>query len=88
MGKHLFVFTIAVFINAVWAIYIVSTAQKREIASALSSGVIILMGGILTMSYVEDSAYLLTGIVGGIIGTYISVKASKKRDQSRPPSQV
>jgi len=75
--KTALVFLAAFATDWVWAWYIVYTAQKAPVRSALLSGVIMVVGAFITLAYLEDPAMLWVAVVGGMFGTYFSVKLSK-----------
>ena len=75
--KHLLVFLIAAAVDSIWAYYIIATAEKRAFKSAIMSGIILASGAFLTLSYLEDQTYLISAILGGMLGTYYTVKYKK-----------
>lgn len=72
--KPALVFLAAFATDWVWAWYIMYTAQKAPIKSALLSGVIMVIGAYITVAYLEDPAMLWVAVVGGMTGTYLSVR--------------
>jgi len=76
--KHILVFFAAMIVDSVWAFYIIATAEKDAIKSTLLSGLIFLTGAFLTLSYVQDKIYLISAVLGGMIGTYLSIKFKNK----------
>lgn len=75
--KALIVFIAALATDWVWAWYIVYTAQKAPVRSSLLSGAIMWIGAYITVAYLEDPTMLWVAVVGGMVGTYLSVKFSK-----------
>lgn len=75
--KTVLVFLAAFATDWVWAWYIVYTAQKAPVRSALLSGVIMVVGAFITLAYLEDPTMLWVAVVGGMFGTYFSVRLSK-----------
>lgn len=75
--KHLFVFLAAGVVDAIWAFYIMACAEKAAFKASLWGGAVMCIGGFLTITYVSDHSFLPTAVLGGIIGTYITVKYKK-----------
>lgn len=71
---YVLVFFAAMATDWLWATYIAQTAAKNAIKAALWSGVLMLVGAYVTLSYLEDWRMLIPAVIGGMIGTYISVK--------------
>lgn len=61
----------------VWAAYIMHTSNGRIISASLYSGVIILMGAFVTKSYIEDTTMIVPAVIGGMLGTAMSVKQNR-----------
>lgn len=61
----------------VWSRYIYMTASKKAGQAAVMSGVIMAMGAGITLAYIEKPINLLFAVLGGMTGTYISVRFSK-----------
>lgn len=72
--NYVLVFFAAMLTDWLWATYIAHTAAKNAIQAALWSGVLMLVGAYVTLSYLEDWRMLIPAVIGGMIGTYISVK--------------
>lgn len=75
---HFVVLVAAFILDSIWAFYIIETANKNPFKAALWGAAIMAIGAFLTLSYVEDGSRLISAIIGGMIGTYVSVKYSKK----------
>lgn len=76
MIKYIVMFTAAFLVDWVWAEYIKHTAAKNAWRSAGLSGVIVLIGAFTTFAYMEDRWMVAPALLGGMLGTYVSVKRS------------
>lgn len=77
MLKHILVFFAAGVVDSIWAFYIIACADKSPIKAALWGAAVMGIGAFLTITYVGDHTYLPTAIVGGMIGTYLTVRFKK-----------
>lgn len=64
----------AAIVDAVWAFYIMACSDRASIKAALWGATVMAISGTLTIIYVNDHAYLPTAVIGGAIGTYLTVK--------------
>jgi hypothetical protein len=71
------VFFSMVFVDMLWAKYMLALAGKQAMKSALLSGGIILCGVFTTISYVENHWLVIPAAIGAFIGTYFTVKHHK-----------
>lgn len=71
-------FFVAFVNDFMWAYYIISTAERRPFASAISSGAIVLLTGTMVMTYLKDSHAVVFAAIGGSLGTFLIVKFKKK----------
>jgi hypothetical protein len=78
--KSILVFFVAFIIDWIWALYIISTSKKDPLKAAMLSGLILLFGATITLSYVENKWYLVPATAGGMLGTYICV-CRKSREE-------
>ncbi len=75
--KYLIVFIAALVNDWVWTAYIVAASNKSAAKAMAFSGLIMLIGAFITLSYMDDVWSLAVAIAGGMLGTYLSVKYSK-----------
>ena len=61
-----------------WTFYIRRTSEGKALQASLFSGIIMLTGGIVVISYVENKWYLIPAAIGALVGTYITVKWDSK----------
>jgi hypothetical protein len=72
--KYLLVFVAGFVSDWVWAAYIAYTAERRPLHAAALSGIIMVLGAYVTVSYLEDPSLLVVAVLGGMLGTYVFVK--------------
>jgi predicted branched-subunit amino acid permease len=60
-----------------WGVYIKSVANHQAIRASLFGALIMLCGAFTAISYISDHWALIPAVIGGMIGTYISVKYNK-----------
>lgn len=68
------VFTIDLFVAFAWAECVKAVGNKHPAKAALWSGFITLSGAITIISYTQNNLLLIPAVLGGTIGTYLSVK--------------
>jgi hypothetical protein len=73
-----FVFFATAFENILWAIYIRRTGQGKALQSALISMAIVVIGGLVIKSYVDNIYLLIPSGCGAFVGHYITVKLDSK----------
>jgi hypothetical protein len=66
--------------DAAWAFYIKQSAACHPFRAAIASSAIFAMGGLVTVSYVDDHRYIAAAIAGGFLGTYLAVRRGKASD--------
>ena len=78
-GLNLFKFLLVFFATGVgdmfWTFYIRRTSEGKALQASLFSAVIMLTGGIVIITYVEDKWYLVPAVLGALVGTYFTVKS-------------
>jgi len=79
--KFLMVFFATFILDWIWASYIIETSSKNSIKSSLLSGLIVLMGAFITLSYIEDKKMLIAAVAGGALGTFFCVEKSKRDEK-------
>ena len=72
--RSFFVFLAAVVTDATWAYYIKHTGRGNLIQASLSSSFIVLLGGFITVEYMDDKRLLLAGALGAFCGTYFLMR--------------
>jgi hypothetical protein len=56
-----------------WTIYIKQVAAHHLLLAALASSAIVLLGGFITVSYIDDRRSIYAAVLGAFIGTAISM---------------
>ncbi len=64
------VFLAAFVTDAVWAYYIKHTGSGNLLQASFSSSLIVLLGGFITVEYMDDKRLLIAGALGAFCGTY------------------
>lgn len=68
--RSILVFLAAAVTDAVWAYYIKHTGAGSRIRASLSSSLIVILGGFITVEYMDDKRLLVAGALGAFCGTY------------------
>ena len=68
---YIVIFFLTLFTDWLWAYYIKHTAGGNVWKATFSSGAIVVAGAYVTVSY---KALIIPAILGGMTGTYLSVK--------------
>lgn len=79
--KASLVFISAFITDAVWAYYIKHTSQNNAWRSSASGAIIVLIGGLMTVEYVQDRRLILAAALGGFWGTFALVKHSQNKKE-------
>ena len=74
------VFLATAFENVLWAIYIRRTGQGAAFQSALLSMAILIIGGLVIKSYVDNIYFLIPSGLGAFVGHYITVKIDSRKN--------
>jgi len=77
--KAFLVFWCAFITDAVWAYYIDHTSKANVWRSSLSSSLIVIIGGLMTVEYVQDRRLIIAAAIGGFFGTFALVKYNNKK---------
>ena len=72
--KYLVSFLVMLIVDYVWALYIKGAANNKPIMAAFAGGFIFVAGSFVTIQYVEDRLVLIPATIGGMLGTYLSVR--------------
>ena len=64
----------AMLLDAVAGVYTIAVAKRRAVVAAIATGIdyALIAFGILT--FLENPAYLLPALAGGVLGTFLIVK--------------
>lgn len=60
-------------LDLLWAWYTNAVAAKHIGAATIASGFIYLVGGYVTVQYVQDPTLLIPATAGAMLGTYVAV---------------
>lgn len=71
------VFFAAVVTDAVWAYYIKHTGSGHLLRASGASSIIVLLGGFITVEYMDDKRLLVAGALGAFCGTYLLMRYEK-----------
>ena len=82
MTQYIIVFFMMMITDYFWGAYIKSVANHQAIRSSLFGALIMLCGAFTAISYISNHWALIPAVLGGMIGTYISVKYSKDNNGS------
>lgn len=74
------VFIVTVLVDWTWGLYIICTAKKQAMKASIFAVMISLMGSYVTMAYMQDKKVLFAVAAGAFVGTYLSIKFSKKEE--------
>lgn len=76
------VFALIVCLDYAWARYNIATADKQPMRAAILAVAIYFLGGLSTISFVDNHIMLIPALLGAFVGTYIAVA----RDPRKPSS--
>ena len=74
MKEALFVFAVMFCLDFVWARYVQACQDKRAIPAASLGAMLVLLNGVVTISYVADPWMLIPIVAGAFAGTWTGVK--------------
>lgn len=77
MKWWIIIFFLDMFISYTWATSIQTITNKKPLKSALWSSALSLAGAVSIISFTQNRWLIIPAIVGGAIGTYLSVKYNK-----------
>lgn len=63
-----------VLLDAVWAVYIRSTADRKAGLASFCSAIIVVCGAFATLNFVDDPRLVLPAALGAAIGTFLGVR--------------
>ncbi len=77
--RSLLVFALMVAVDFLWTIYIRRTNQGKAVQAAASSMCVMLFGGLVTISYIDNKWFLVPAALGCFLGTFLTVQLDHKR---------
>jgi hypothetical protein len=77
MIKYILVFITMALTDYFWGIYIKSVTFGYPMRAAIYGAFIMLCGAFTAISYISDHWALIPAVIGGMLGTYLSVKYNK-----------
>lgn len=72
------VFLALIAVDFCWTFYIAKVAEKKAIAAACWSAMIMVCGAFATISYLENKWLLIPAILGAWVGTFLAIKLNLK----------
>lgn len=79
--RFLMVFGASFLSDICWAFYFIKIASQKAIAAGLWGASVIILGSMITISFVDDHTLLIPSVLGAFVGTFLTVKYSKKEEQ-------
>lgn len=64
-------------VDMCWTFYIAKVSERRALAAANWSSLIMVCGAFATVSYVEDKRLLIAAVSGAWVGTYLTIRWGK-----------
>ncbi len=74
------VFVATVIVDWIWAWYIIYTAKKLALKASILAALISCLGSFVTLSYINDRRAIIAVALGAFVGTFLSIKFSKKEE--------
>jgi hypothetical protein len=71
------IFFLDMFISYTWATSVQAISNKKAMKAALWSSALSLAGAVSIISFTENRWLIIPAVIGGAIGTYLSVKFNK-----------
>ena len=66
-------------VDYLWAIYIRRVNEGNALQAAVTSMALMLFGGLVTISYVDNKWFLIPAAIGCILGTFFTVRHDHKK---------
>lgn len=60
--------------DILWVFYIRRTGEGKAVGAASFSALIVLLGGLVVLAYVDNKWYLIPAAFGAFVGTVITIK--------------
>lgn len=83
MFDFLLVFFLTAISDAVWTYYIQASSSKQTAKAVVASGVIVLVGSLVTLEVVDDRWMLIPMVLGAMAGTFATMVGSSMRAKAR-----
>ena len=64
--------------DVLWVFYIRRTSKGKAVSAAAFSSLIVLLGGLVVLAYVDNMWYLIPAAIGAFAGTIITIKLDIK----------
>lgn len=80
MWALVLVFVATIAVDWMWALYIIYTSKKQPFKAAVFATLLTCLGSFITLSYIHDRRAIIAAALGAFIGTFLSIKFSKKSD--------
>lgn len=77
VAQHISVFLAAAFVDAIWTLYIVACAERAAFQASVWGGLIFIISASLTLSYISNHWFMLSAALGGMVGTYLTIRLKK-----------
>ena len=77
------VFLAMMITDIMWAKYTLAVAFLKPVLSGIYSAVIILMGAVTVVAYVEDRSMLIPAMLGAFVGTYYTIKRARDYEEEK-----
>ena len=73
------VFSMTAVSDAVWTYYIQASASQQRAKAVLASGIIVLLGSLITLEVVANRWLLVPTVAGAMVGTFVTMTATRLR---------
>jgi len=83
IAKFLTVMIAMIIADVCWALYFITVSERRAFAAGAYGSVIVLLGAISTVSYVNDRTLLVAAVLGAFIGSYLTVYYKNKKQDGK-----
>lgn len=77
VAQHFSVFLAAAFVDAIWTLYIVACAERAAFQASVWGGLIFIISASLTLSYISNHWFMLSAALGGMVGTFLTIRLKK-----------
>lgn len=85
--KALLVFAVTTLSDVFWAIYIRRVSERKMLAAASISSLIVLFAGFAAIEYVGNNWYLIPAMLGAFVGTFFTLKIDGKKECVQEPNR-
>ena len=84
--KGIGIFFAMTFSDLIWVFYIRRINQGKAAQAALTSMIIVILGALIIISYVENIWYLVPAVLGAFTGTFLATKFDTKKNRVEIPA--